>query len=134
MVRSNLHKRKNRWVNCARLVVCALMTFVFVIGIFGGVVRAANSAMDDASSSTRFLTLAQYENELDRLANAFSDLPEHASGAEALRQSLPTKWIVDTGQEKYEVSAVWIADALKVNGKSAKEQKDIWEGAAARLK
>jgi hypothetical protein len=105
----------------------------FAIGIAGGVVRAANFAMDDTPAK-QTVTLAQYESELDRLANAFSDLPAHPSGTEALRQSLPSGWIVDAGQEKYEVSAVWIADALKVSGKNPKEQKETWEGAAARLK
>ncbi len=131
MVRSNFHRRNWRWANCARIVACAVMAFA--IGIAGGVVRAANFAMDDTPAK-QTVTLAQYESELDRLANAFSDLPAHPSGAEALRQSLPSGWIVDAGQEKYEVSAVWIADALKVSGKNPKEQKEIWEGAAARLK
>ena len=109
------------------------MTFAIVIGNSGGVVRAANFATDDASAK-QTVTLAQYESELDRIANAFSDLPEHPSGADALRQSLPSGWIVDTGQEKYEVSAEWIADALKVSGKSPKDQKEIWEGVAEKLK
>jgi Domain of unknown function (DUF4129) len=131
MVRSNFHTRNWRWANCARFACCALITFGFAISSF--VARAASFAMDDASS-TQYLTLAQYESKLDGLANAFSDLAEHPSGADALRQSLPSEWVVDTGQEKYEVSTAWIADALKVSGKSPKDQKEIWKGAAARLK
>ena len=133
MIRSNFHGRNWRWTNCARITACALMTFAIVIGNSSGVVRAANFATDDASAK-QTVTLAQYESELDRIANAFSDLPEHPSGADALRQSLPSGWIVDTGQEKYEVSAEWIADALKVSGKSPKDQKEIWEGVAEKLK
>ncbi len=131
MVRSNLHGRDWRWAKCARFTACALVAFAIMVA--GGVVRAANFAMDDVSAK-QTVTLVQYESELDRLANAFSDLPAHPSGAEALRQSLPSGWIVDTGDEKYEVSAEWIADALKVSGKSVKDQKEIWEDAAARLK
>jgi hypothetical protein len=92
-----------------------------------------NSGVDD-SSSYKFVTLAQYESELDRLANAFSDLPAHPAGVEALRQSLPSGWIVDDGQQKHEVSAEWIAEALKVNGKSPSDLKKIWTDTAARLK
>jgi hypothetical protein len=131
MVRSNLHERNWQWAKCARFTAFALAAFAVVLA--GGVVRAANFAMDD-SPAKQTVALAQYESELDRLANAFSDLAEHPSGADALRQSLPSGWIVDAGQEKFEVSAEWIADALKVSGKSAKEQKEIWEDAAARLK
>jgi hypothetical protein len=133
MLRSNLRRRNWRWANCARFAACALVALAIAIVIAGRVVRAANFAMDDASAK-QSVTLAQYESELDRLANAFSDLPAHPAGADALRQSLPSAWIVDTGQEKYEVSAEWIVDALKVNGKSPKDQNEIWEGAAARLK
>jgi hypothetical protein len=53
---------------------------------------------------------------------------------DALRQTVPSGWIVDTGQEKYEVSAAWIADALKVSGKSPADQKKTWTDTAATLK
>jgi hypothetical protein len=133
MLRSDFHRRNWRWANCARFAGRALMALVFVMAICGTAVRAANFAIDDAPAK-QTVTLAQYESELDRLANAFSDLPEHPSGVEALRQTVPSGWIVDTGQEKYEVSAAWIADALKVSGKSPSDQKKIWTDTAATLK
>jgi hypothetical protein len=131
MLRSNFLKGDWRWANCARIAACSVL--VFAILMTGGIVSAAKIAMDEAAAM-QTVTLAQYESELDRIANAFSDLPAHPSGVDALRQSLPSGWIVDTGQEKYEVSALWIADALKVSGKSPKDQKEIWEDAAERLK
>jgi len=132
MLRSNFHGRNWRWANCARIAACAVLGLA--IGISGGIVRAAHFEKDDASAKQTVVTLDQYESELDRIAKAFSDLPAHPAGVDALRQSLPSGWIVDTGQEKYEVSALWIADALRVRGKSPKDQKEIWEGAAAKLK
>jgi hypothetical protein len=133
MVRSNFHKRNCCWADCARFAVCALMAFAIAIGICGVPVHAGNFATDDGPAK-QSVTLAQYENELDRLANAFSDLPAHPSGVDALRQTVPSGWIVDAGQEKYEVSAAWIADALKVSGKSTADQKKTWTDTAATLK
>ena len=90
--------------------------------------------MDDASSKHKIPNACAVRkmNWID-LRTRFLDLPEHPSwSGGAAKQSLPTRWMVDTGQEKYEVSVVWIADALKAGGKSAKDQKDIWKGASAR--
>jgi Domain of unknown function (DUF4129) len=134
MRRSNLQERNWRWPDCARFPAGAAFTLVMVLGIFGGIARAAMKSGLDDSGSYQTVALAQYENELDRLANAFSDLPAHPSGVDALRQSLASGWIVQAGQQKYEVSAGWIAEALNVNAKKPSDLKEIWTETAARLK
>jgi len=130
MVRGNLHKKVCKRCMRARLRIAALMAFALMMGFSAGAPRAA---ADDASPK-QTITLAQYENELDRIGNAFSDLPAHPAGADALRQSLPSGWIVEAGSQKYEVSTDWIAASLKVSGKSPSDLKKIWMDTAARLK
>jgi hypothetical protein len=102
--------------------------------ISGSVTRAAMKSTGDNSASEQIVTLVQYESELDRLAHSFSDLPAHPSGVDALRQSLPSGWIVDDGRQKHKVSARWIAEALQVSGKKPSDLKKIWTDTAARLK
>lgn len=104
------------------------MAIVFMIGVLGGIVRAADAPAKQSVS------LTQYESELDRIANAFSDLSEHPDGVDALKQSLPSGWIVDAGQEKCEVSVEWIVATLNVKEKDPKELKKIWTSVAARVK
>ena len=136
MLGRNLRTRNRRWLDCARFLNGAVMVLSLTISlvISGSVARAAANSSGDDSASKRIVTLAQYENELDRLANAFSDLPAHPSGVDALRQSLPSAWIVMDGQQQHEVSAGWIAEALEVDGKSPGDLKKIWTDTAARLK
>jgi uncharacterized protein DUF4129 len=126
MLCSKLRKSKWRWANCARFALAVIV----MLGISAGIARAAA----DNAATKQTVTLAQYESELDRLANAFSDLPEHPAGVDALKQSVPSGWIVEAGQQKYEVSAEWIADTLDVKGKNPTELKKIWTDTASRLK
>jgi hypothetical protein len=128
--RNKFQKENWRWPDCARIVAGALIVVALTctLGISGGVARA------DETRGKRTVTLAQYESELDRIANAFSDLPAHPAGKDALKESLPSGWSVDAGSEKYEVSAEWIAATLEVKEKDAKELKKIWTSAAARVK
>jgi hypothetical protein len=130
MRRSNLQKQFCEWFGRVRIGIGVLTAFALIVGMFSGVARAG--ADDPASKQT--LTLAEYENELDRIAKAFSDLPAHPAGVDALRESLPSGWIVEAGQQNYEVSAEWIAYTLAVKGKSPSDLKKIWLDAAARLK
>jgi hypothetical protein len=130
MRRSNLQKQFCEWFGRVRIGIGVLTAFALIVGMLSGVARAG--ADDPASKQT--LTLAEYENELDRIVKAFSDLPAHPAGVDALRESLPSGWIVEAGQQKYEVSAEWIAYALAVKGKSPSDLKKIWLDAAARLK
>lgn len=130
MLRNNFQKRNWRWRHYARMVTRALavIALTYALGIFGGVVRADDTPVKQS------VTLAQYESELDRIANAFSDLSAHPEGVDALKESLPGGWIVDSGQDKYEISAEWIAATLDAKEKDPKEQKKLWTSATARLK
>ena len=134
MLRSKLQKRNKKWSECARIFAGVLITLALVLGISIGAARAANFAADDAWSDDTFVTLAQYENELDRIANAFSDLPAHPEGEDALKQSLPSKWTVVIGQEKVEVSAEWIKEPFAAKWKTVDDRKKIWMDAAALVK
>jgi hypothetical protein len=127
---SNLYTGLSRWRRYARLAGAALLVFAVMVGIFAGPARAA---IEDTSAK-QTVSLTQYESELDRIATAFSDLPAHPGGVDALRQSLPGGWIVDTRSQKYEVSTVWMVSALTEKGKSPSDLKEIWLDAAARLK
>ena len=127
MLRNKFHKRNLRWAECARFLAGAGMMIALALMITPEIVMADVPAKQSVS-------LAQYEIELDRIANAFSDLPAHPDGVDALKQSLPSGWIVDTGREKYEVSAEWIAATLTVKEKDPKELKKIWTSAVARVK
>jgi hypothetical protein len=135
MLRNYLHKRTRRWEWCARKAPPAMiaLTLIAMLGICVGVARGLGFVADDAAAK-QTVTLAQYESEMDRIGNGISDLPAHPAGADTLRQSLPSGWIVEDGQQRYEVSAEWIADALASKGKNPSEQKKIWMEAAARLK
>jgi hypothetical protein len=124
MLRNKFHKRNSRWRKCAIYFGGAVMLLVLIMPDF---------AMADTPAKLS-VSLAQYESQLDRIARAFSDLPSHPDGVDALKQSLPSGWIVDAGQEKYEVSAEWIAATLTTKEKDPKELKKIWESAAARVK
>jgi hypothetical protein len=130
MLRRNLQKQKVKRFRRARYVVAALMAFACLLVIFA---RPARAGADD-SSSKQTLTLNQYENELDRIANAFSGLPAHPEGTNSLRQSVPNGWTVYVGQEKFDVSAAWIADALKAMEKKPSDRKQICEEAVNLLK
>jgi Domain of unknown function (DUF4129) len=133
MLRSKLQKRNGKWWECARIFAGALMTVALALGIFVGVARAANFAVDDVAAK-QSVTLAQYEDDLNRITTAFSDLAAHPEGTDALRQSLPSGWTVDTGQEKFEVSAEWMKEPFAAKWKTADDRKKIWTNAAARVK
>ena len=106
------------------------MALAFVLMITAVAARAGA----DRAAPNESVTLPQYENELDRIAKAFADLPAHPDGADALKQSLPSGWIVETGQQKYKVSAGWIADALKAIEKTPKDRKNICDEVVKQLK
>jgi hypothetical protein len=124
MVCNKLHKRNLKWQKCAFYFVGAVMLLALI---------TPNFAIADTPAK-QSVSLAQYESELDRIANAFSELPAHPDGMDALKQSLPSGWIVDSGQGKYEVSTEWIAATLTTKEKDPKELKKIWTSAAARVK
>jgi hypothetical protein len=134
ILRSRLHKRNRRWPDSARFVAGAAMALVILLGVSAGIVCAAANFNADNPATYQTVTLAQYENELERLANAFSDLLVHPSGVDAVKQSLPSGWIVDDGRQKHEVSAGWIAEALQISGKKPTDLNTIWMDTAARLK
>ncbi len=134
MLRSKFHQRNGRRLDCVRIVASAALALLIVLGVSCDPARANTNSGVDNSASYQTVTLAQYESELDRLANAFSDLPAHPSGVDALKQSLPSGWMVDDGRQKQEVSAGWIAEALNVSGKKPSDLKKTWTDTAARLK
>jgi hypothetical protein len=100
------------------IVVCFLAMGLLLI-IFLPVLRAAN----DPSSSTFFLTIAQYEAELDRLSSASSRLADHPNEIKTLRESLPSDWVVAAEGGQFQVSAEWIASSLKDMEENLSERK-----------
>ena len=62
-------------------------------------------AANDPSASMTVVTLEQYEAELDRVSSVVSKFPDDASGIIALRDAIPSGWVVTGDGERFEVSA-----------------------------
>jgi hypothetical protein len=121
---------RKRFPAFARIGFLALL----ICGIAPGARAVTPQTAAGADSSNPTLTLEQYEAELDRLASAVSDLPEHAGQIEALRKSLPPGWQVERGGEKYDVSAAWLASDLKDIEDRPKDRLALCDDAAKQLR
>src|SRR5579859_5246125 len=59
------------------------------------------------------IDLSTYRAELDRLAQAAARLGEHPEEGQAVRDSLPSKWVISDEKVGYEVSTARLADDLE---------------------
>lgn len=80
-------------------------------------------ASNESSTNDPTLTVAQYEAELDRLSSAVSRLADHPDEIRALRESLPSGWVVAAEGAQFEISCEWIVGSLKDMEENLTERK-----------
>ena len=86
-----------------------------------------------AQGSTANVDLIAYRAELDRLAAAVNRLEQHPEEGQAIRDSLPKKWIVNDQGTTYEVSTARLAEDLD-HWQKDQWQKDSGKGSLDSLK
>ena len=110
-------------VSGKKRVFAGQLLIVLLAATFLSCMSPALRAATDAASPKQSVTLSQYESELDRLSSAVSELSDAPEGINAVRQSLPSGWIVSTGGAQFEVSAEWLAGSLDEIENSFKDWK-----------
>jgi hypothetical protein len=78
--------------------------------------------------------LPDYEAELDRIAADVSALKDHPEGIAAMRKALPGGWMVQSGDQEFEASIAWLADALGEMEKKPKDRAKISDAALTPLR
>jgi len=91
-------------------------------------------AANDPSASMTVVTLEQYEAELDRVSSVVSKFPDDASGIIALRDAIPSGWVVTGDGERFEVSAGWLKASLTNLQSNFTDWKKQCEGSAIELR
>ncbi|HLX00383.1 MAG TPA: DUF4129 domain-containing protein [Candidatus Acidoferrales bacterium] len=121
---------------CGRWLIAALGLMVICgpLSVRAGAADSANSTAITPDSPKAIISLPNYEAELDRIALNVSVLKDHPERIGALRNSLPSGWTVQSGDQEFETSTTWLTDALKdFEKKSPIERKELCESAVRRL-
>jgi hypothetical protein len=115
-------------------VIAGQVWIVILAAMFLSCMPSALRAATDTASPKQTVTLAQYESELDRISSAVSKLSDAPEEISAVRQTIPSGWIVATDGGQFEISAEWLTGSLNEIENNFKEWKKQCAGFSGQPK